>query len=394
MILFLVATLYTAYGLFTLIFAVLLSRVVLLPVAWNGEALFLASILLLWLSYLRVVIMLPSLSVKPERWNMHGGTVQLSNYPLHCQEKMTSPTIDAISSPAANASTNDYWIEPTQLQGYEQCHNRPPTIPYANNPDSTSPYGPANECPNPLFPSTRASQSVGTTGHPIGTPVAQQIQPATNGNLSNAQLRGGCGLVLHPTTPSALVNRLPPLTSSISQNNAVVNKELPLIPPPLQPSTSTAPSSSVLDPQLSREVMQLVNATEGILNVQLMDDQIDYLSRLVRANVPAMDVARLMERMRGGGEERGWESTAVSGEINSSQIDPGTAPPSYDIIYELRGYENIASHYLPLNIWPSIMASGPAYKADLSSGLYGLKYISTYLSPPSMYSYYPVKQEL
>ena len=81
--------------------------------------------------------------------------------------------------------------------------------------------------------------------------------------------------------------------------------------------------------------MQLANATEDIPNAQLTDGQIDYLSRLARANVPATDVARLMERMRGGGEERGRESAAVSGEINSSEMDPGTAPPSYDVIYEL-----------------------------------------------------------
>ena len=85
--LFLVATLYAAYGLFTLIFGVLLSKFVPLPVAWNGEALFLTSILLLWLSYLGDVIMLLSLSVKPERWNMCGGTVQPSNYPLSLSRK-------------------------------------------------------------------------------------------------------------------------------------------------------------------------------------------------------------------------------------------------------------------------------------------------------------------
>ena len=50
--------------------------------------------------------------------------------------------------------------------------------------------------------------------------------------------------------------------------------------------------------------------------------------------------------------------------------------------------------FLMINIWPSLMASGPAYKADLFSGPYKLKYIGTYLSPLSMYSSYPVKQEL
>ena len=87
MMLFLVATLYAAYGLFTLISAVLLSNVVPLPVACNVEALSLANILLLWLSYLGVVIVLLFLSVKPERWNMRGGTVQPSNYPLSLSRK-------------------------------------------------------------------------------------------------------------------------------------------------------------------------------------------------------------------------------------------------------------------------------------------------------------------
>ena len=81
--------------------------------------------------------------------------------------------------------------------------------------------------------------------------------------------------------------------------------------------------------------MQLANATGDTPNAQLTDDQIDYLSRLARANVPATDVARLMERMRAGGEERGRESAAVSREINSIQMDHDTAPPSYDLIYEL-----------------------------------------------------------
>ena len=85
--LFLVATLYAAYGLFTLIFAVLLFYLVPLPAACNVEALYLANFLLLWLSYLGVVTVLLSSSVKPERWNMRGGTVQPSNYPLSLSRK-------------------------------------------------------------------------------------------------------------------------------------------------------------------------------------------------------------------------------------------------------------------------------------------------------------------
>ena len=90
--LFLVATLYAAYSLCSLIFAVLLSDLVTLPAAYNVEALFLPNNLLLWLSYLGVVIVLLFLSVKPERWNVHGGTVQPSNYPpsLSRQKDLTN----------------------------------------------------------------------------------------------------------------------------------------------------------------------------------------------------------------------------------------------------------------------------------------------------------------
>jgi hypothetical protein len=58
--------------------------------------------------------------------------------------------------------------------------------------------------------------------------------------------------------------------------------------------------------------------------------KIDFVGRLSSVNVPITDIASLMESMRARGAAGGTESR--SGEI--SGVDPGTAPPSYDNMWD------------------------------------------------------------
>ena len=82
------------------------------------------------------------------------------------------------------------------------------------------------------------------------------------------------------------------------------------------------PSSSSTSGQPAQEPAA---DTQGhISNTQLTDDQVDFVNSLWSANVPATDIARVMERMRVTGSQ--------GSRIRDMGDDdrPGTAPPSYD----------------------------------------------------------------
>jgi hypothetical protein len=220
-----------------------------------------------------------------------------------------------------------------QLQEHHQRHNGQPIAPPSNHLEFTSRSGPANECLNFPFPDAHA-RSVTAIEHPIGTSLVQraheQICSAADENLSNPGLMAEHVSLQYSIPPTALANRLSPSNPSLSRNEPVADKE-PAIPPLFSPSPSTALSRGAPSAQLTHE-QSAANGLENISNAQLTDEQIDYVSRLARANVPATDVARLMERMRAG-EARGQGSAVVNGEIRS-ETDQGTAPPSYDTIGE------------------------------------------------------------
>ena len=62
---------------------------------------------------------------------------------------------------------------------------------------------------------------------------------------------------------------------------------------------------------------------------QLTDEQIGLLSRLSSANVPAADIAQLMERMTTG---RALNAQGLDGENASDGVNPDAAPPGYDVL--------------------------------------------------------------
>ena len=82
-------------------------------------------------------------------------------------------------------------------------------------------------------------------------------------------------------------------------------------------------SSSATSRQPARE--PATADTQGhISNTQLTDDQVDFVNSLWSANVPATDIARVMERMRvTGGQGSGIRDMR-------DDVRPDTAPPSYD----------------------------------------------------------------
>ncbi|KIM72316.1 hypothetical protein PILCRDRAFT_742732 [Piloderma croceum F 1598] len=123
------------------------------------------------------------------------------------------------------------------------------------------------------------------------------------------------------------LRHLAPTTLEISANRLsreTAGKELPIILAPLPPGPSVAHSrdASVSQP-VQEPTRQAANSAENVPSAQLTDEQIDFVGRLSSANVPATDIARLMERMR--------EGRAGTGEM-SGRMDATVAPPSYDTL--------------------------------------------------------------
>jgi hypothetical protein len=92
--------------------------------------------------------------------------------------------------------------------------------------------------------------------------------------------------------------------------------------PPIVLDSQEVSSSGTTSEQPVRE--PAADTRGHISNTQLTDEQVDFVNSLWSANVPATDIARVMERMRvTGGQGSG------SREMRDDDR-PGTAPPSYD----------------------------------------------------------------
>jgi hypothetical protein len=89
----------------------------------------------------------------------------------------------------------------------------------------------------------------------------------------------------------------------------------------VSPSNNTTSTHPNIRPMRSEAAIQ--DTTSG--NAQLTDEQIDFASGLWRANVPATDVARIIERIRVG--------EAVSGQGSGrGEIISDLPPPRYEHI--------------------------------------------------------------
>jgi hypothetical protein len=90
------------------------------------------------------------------------------------------------------------------------------------------------------------------------------------------------------------------------------------------------PLAGASSEQPTREPMRSANtALENVRNAELTDDQIDFVGRLSSVNMSTAEIARLIERMRA----RGAAGSQGSGSGNmGGEMDPHTAPPSYDAI--------------------------------------------------------------
>jgi hypothetical protein len=128
--------------------------------------------------------------------------------------------------------------------------------------------------------------------------------------------------------PATFVDRLSPTASS--QNGTTTDKSqtviLALSPPSLAASHSIGASPAQPVHQRRRRA---VHDSGSVSNAQLTDEQIDLVGKLSSANLPATDIARLVERMRAGEATSGQGS--VSGE-RRDRVRPDPAPPSYDDI--------------------------------------------------------------
>jgi hypothetical protein len=100
-----------------------------------------------------------------------------------------------------------------------------------------------------------------------------------------------------------------------------------MIPPPLPPIPSVSPSRGA-NPKRQR-LPSNAYAQGNASNVQLTDEQVDFVRGLWRANVPAAAIARVIGRMRAGEAASG---EGLGGDEMNGGMHPSTAPPRYDAI--------------------------------------------------------------
>jgi len=130
---------------------------------------------------------------------------------------------------------------------------------------------------------------------------------------------------LHHLKPAQLV--LPVTSANISsssssQNEMGINKHSPVILAPSPPS----PPVALQNEASARSTHQPTrsNSLGHALDTQLTDEQLELVSRLSNDNVPPADIARLVQKMRGGCGMQSFNMSDISAQ--------GTAPPSYDFM--------------------------------------------------------------
>ena len=134
---------------------------------------------------------------------------------------------------------------------------------------------------------------------------------------------------LRPTRlyiPPALPNDSAASNPFTERNNTVTVNRTPisLVPTPAGPPVGSSSGTTPAQPTPTHTPMrsEVVDARDNTSNVPLTDEQINFVTGLSQANAPATDVARVMERMRVG-------RAISSHEVQSVDMDLGTAPPSY-----------------------------------------------------------------
>ena len=193
-------------------------------------------------------------------------------------------------------------------------------------------------------PDDHTNLSVTTVENPVNTSYTycpqEQIRVAVNGQDSNVsdsgpRLRDEQVSLQHLTPmkleiPNNLANSSSHVVPSFLRSTIITDNPLPVVLAPNSVGPLAGPSGDASSEHPTREPMLL--ATNVTANVpHPTDEQINFMGRLSSFNVPIMDIVRLMGSMRARGAASGAESR--SGEI-SGGVDLGTAPPSYDIVWD------------------------------------------------------------
>ena len=164
-----------------------------------------------------------------------------------------------------------------------------------------TPVGEASSSPHLPFSATQSRAIIPNHPHPLSTSTSSP-------NIASSHDLIAWG----PEIPANA-----PFNSNLhySGSEAEVKPPAIILAPP--------PSSTVTTHQLARSAAQAPGNAPG---TRLTNEQADFVNSLWRANVPAADIALVMERMRA--EEAGHGESSWSGERGGSEMSP--APPSYD----------------------------------------------------------------
>ena len=157
-----------------------------------------------------------------------------------------------------------------------------------------------------------------TQSYPVEQPLAISSMGRGASPIDSA-------LTPYPPTLYASPSAVDPttLTSNASPpgREGVATKNLPVIlaPPSIIPS-----SSATASPNSQRTYSASSNTQDNSADIPLTDEEVDFVNSLRRNNVPAADIARVMQGMRiPGGQASGGGET-------SNGRDADIAPPNYD----------------------------------------------------------------
>jgi hypothetical protein len=141
-------------------------------------------------------------------------------------------------------------------------------------------------------------------------------------------------------TPTAVVNQPPTLNPPFPPNEIAPHSPSIIDAAPLPPSQPIAPRTTITSVQstLPGQIPLAINTkVNAVANAKLTDEQIDFVRSLWSANVPATDIARVMEYMREGREGSGQGSMGID---MTGDVKQGMAPPFDNAVY-------ISSKFVP-----------------------------------------------
>jgi hypothetical protein len=208
----------------------------------------------------------------------------------------------------------------------------------------SNPVGEASSRPYPVLPSAQPTTYVPNTSDVLSTSTVAQDHtsldylqptileiPVSQANTSSASYLSSFGKETAPNKQSLAISPAmrpsSPVALSTGTSASPTGETMQSAPKAPEHMSNLVTDATGTSAQLTRQPSLVVGVNTSI--AQLTDEQIGLLSRLSSANVPAADIARLMERMTSG---RASNAQGLDSDNASDGVNLDAAPPSYDVL--------------------------------------------------------------